>query len=87
LWRYKLDYEARQRVQATEREARLAALSVKVERMQTERHFAKVKSAARVGQLYREIENLSHLGEQVQTSLQRRPRILKSSEPQSEMTR
>jgi len=88
LWCYKLDYEARQRAQATEREARLAALraEAEVQRMQAQRQIAKVKSAERVGQLYREIDNLTHMGEQVQTSLQRRPRMLKSSEQRPQIT-
>jgi hypothetical protein len=86
LWCYHLDCEARQRAQAMERQARLEALRAEAEvhRIQGERQIAKVKAADRVGQLYREIENLGHIGDQVQTSLQRRPRILKSSEPQSE---
>jgi hypothetical protein len=88
LWCYKLDCEARQQAQAAQREARLAALRAEAEaqRIQAERQIAKVKSAERVGQLYREIESLSHMSEQVQTSLQRRPRMLKSSEPRSQMT-
>jgi len=88
LWCYKLDSEARQRAQAMEREARLATLRAEAEarRIQAERQTAKVKSAERVGQLYREIENLSHIGDQVNTSLQRRPRMLKDNEPRSQNT-
>ncbi len=83
LWCYKVDYEARQRAQSAKREARLAALRAEAEaqRVQAERQIAKVKSAERVGQLYREIDNLTHLSEQVQTSLQHRPRMLENSEP------
>ncbi len=81
LWRYQVAYQARQRSQAAEREIRLAALRAEAEaqRLQAERQMAKVKSAERVGQLYREIENLSHLSDQVESSLQPRPRMLKSS--------
>ncbi|MGO9465776.1 MAG: hypothetical protein ACLQVF_16680 [Isosphaeraceae bacterium] len=88
LWCYKLDYEARQRAQAADREARLAALRAEAEaqRVQAERQIAKVKSAERVGQLYREIDNLTHLGERVQTSLRHRPRTLESSEQQPQVT-
>ncbi len=88
LWCCKLDYEARQRAQSAQREAHLAALRAEAEaqRKQAERQIAKVKSAERVGQLYREIDNLTHLSEQVQTSLQRRPRMLENGEQQPQIT-
>jgi len=86
LWRYQLDYDAQKRVQATEREARLAALRAEAEAQRIEREWqsAKAKSVARVEQLYREIDNLSQMGDRVQASLQRRPRMLKTSDPQSQ---
>jgi hypothetical protein len=88
LWCYRRDHDARQRAQATEREGRLAVLRAEAEadRIQNERQMARVKSAARVEELYREIGNLNHVGDQVQTSLQPRPRMLKNSEPQSRST-
>jgi len=88
LWRYQVEYQARQQAQATEREARRAALYVEEEarRMEAGRQAARVKTIERVGQLYREIDNLSQLGEHVQTSLRDRPRVLKGSEPKSQAT-
>jgi hypothetical protein len=86
LWCYKLDYEARQRAQAAAREARLNALRAEAQRTQTEMRAAKVKSAERVARLYREIEDLGHIDEQVQTSFQRPPRMLENTKPRSEPT-
>jgi hypothetical protein len=87
LWGYKLNHEAQERARTAEREARLATLRAEAEaqHVQAERQIAKVKAADRVGQLYREIDNLSQIGDRVQTSLQRRPQLLKSSETQSQV--
>jgi hypothetical protein len=88
LWRLQVESHSRQRAQAAEREARLAALCVEEEarRMEAERQAAKVKTIERVGQLYHEINNLTQLGDRVQTSLRDHPRMLKSSEPESQST-
>jgi len=88
LWRFQLDYQARQRAKASEREARLVALRTEAEarRTRVEQQAAKVKSVDRVGQLYREINKLSQLGERVETSLQLPPRELQSSRPKPQAT-
>jgi hypothetical protein len=88
LWHYQGDYQARQQAQAAKREAWLAALRGEEEarRMETERQAAKVRTIERVGQLYREIDGLSQLGDHVQTSFRERLRVLKSSEPKSQAT-
>jgi hypothetical protein len=89
LWRYQLDLQAQQREAASERERRLVAMRAEAEakaeaqRIQAERKAARVKSTERVGQLYREIDKLTHLGEEVQTSLQQQPRRLASGVEQS----
>ena len=86
LWRYQLEFQAQQRRAASERERRLVAMRAEAEakaeaqRIQADRKAARVKSSERVGQLYREIDKLTHLGEEVQTSLQQQPRRLGSSE-------
>lgn len=82
LWRVQVDYRARQQAQAEQREARIEALHAQEEarRMEAQRHAAKARSIARVSQLYREIDNLTQLSDRVETSLQRRPRLLKATE-------
>ena len=89
LWIYKRDYDAQQQTLAAEREARLAALRTEAEakRIQAERRAGRTKSAERVGQLYREIENLNHLGDKVQMSRERQLRMLETNELQSKVTR
>lgn len=77
LWRYQVDCQVRQQAKAAEREAR---------RMEAERQAARVRSIARVSQLYREIDNLSQLSDRVETSLRDRPRVLKDSAPTSQVT-
>jgi hypothetical protein len=88
LWRYQIDYQARQQANAAEREARLGVLRAQEEarRMEAERQAAKVRSIARVSELYREIDNLSQLSDRVETSLRGRLRVLKDTVPKSQVT-
>jgi len=88
LWCFKVDHEARLRAQSAEREARLAVLraEAEVKRRDAERQIAKAKSTERVGQLYREIDHLTHLAERVQMPPQHRPQTLESSDQQPRTT-
>jgi hypothetical protein len=87
LWHCQVD-RARQRAQDTEREARLATLRAQDEaqRMEVERQTTEVKAVERVSQLYREIDNLTQLADHVQTSLQRRSRVLKETDAKPRVT-
>ena len=51
LWHYQVDYQTRQRLQAAEREARLAAFRAEAEakQLEAERQAARIKSRERVG--------------------------------------
>jgi hypothetical protein len=89
LWRSYVGYETRQRAKAAAREARLAVLRAEDEahRREAERQAAKAKTIERIGQLYREIDNLTGLGERVQTSLAPAPRMLQGDETKTKVTR
>jgi hypothetical protein len=89
LWRSHVEYQARQRAKATERQARLATLRAEddARRIEAERQAAKARTIERIGQLYREIDNLNQFGDRVQTSLVPTPRMLQGDENKAKVTR
>jgi hypothetical protein len=88
LWRCQVHYQARQQKEAAKREARLAAFRMEEEarQMEAERKAAKARAIARVSRLYREINNLTQLSDQIETSLRERPRVLGENASTSQAT-